>query len=417
MKILTITYSIGPGGTERATVNFASSYQHVGCDSRIWILGNGDDRKNTLENYGVLMYFDNVQGHEINKESLILWRPDIIHIHHFDKYIYNILLPFKDLGISIVETNVFSRPKFNEEYKIVDVSFQLAYWGFWKYHKLMRFKKNYPINLHLPNLVIGEHFSAEFPNGRYNLRKRLNLPENAFIAARVGQSHPSKWDRRIFDVIGSIVAKNVCIYFVFVGLPDKLKSELDSLDPDMRNKIYLIDYIEGDIALTEFYKSIDVFIHISKIGESFGYVLAESLLCNCPVVTLSTPFKDNAQFEVVCHGVGGYCAISINQFTDFLIGIYSGELKMHNKYKSSLIESRFSENALMHPLLDIFSYLINNRKQELYKISLKTFVKANENLKKQLELYKSNALFIRGMLELYHLPLIFKTINFLKKIR
>ena len=43
----------------------------------------------------------------------------------------------------------------------------------------------------------------------------------------------------------------------------------------------------------------DGFLHVSRIGESFGMVLCEAMLCGVPVVTLSTPLKDNSQLEVV----------------------------------------------------------------------------------------------------------------------
>ena len=58
------------------------------------------------------------------------------------------------------------------------------------------------------------------------------------------------------------------------------------------------------------YSSLDCFLHAARIGESFGMVLAEAMLCGCPVVTASRPFKDNSQVEVVGHLKGGVVARS-----------------------------------------------------------------------------------------------------------
>jgi len=47
---------------------------------------------------------------------------------------------------------------------------------------------------------------------------------------------------------------------------------------------------------------------IADQGESFGMVIAESLLCETPVVTLATPWEDNSQGEVVGNQIGGFVA-------------------------------------------------------------------------------------------------------------
>lgn len=41
-------------------------------------------------------------------------------------------------------------------------------------------------------------------------------------------------------------------------------------------------------------------------------VLAESLLCETPVITLATPWADNSQGEVIGHGIGGLVATNPN---------------------------------------------------------------------------------------------------------
>ena len=43
----------------------------------------------------------------------------------------------------------------------------------------------------------------------------------------------------------------------------------------------------------------DVFLHLSRIGESFGLVLVEAAQIGLPIATLATPLKDDAQGEIV----------------------------------------------------------------------------------------------------------------------
>jgi hypothetical protein len=43
----------------------------------------------------------------------------------------------------------------------------------------------------------------------------------------------------------------------------------------------------------------DFFLHLSRIGESFGLVLVEAAQAGLPIATLATPLKDDAQGEIV----------------------------------------------------------------------------------------------------------------------
>ncbi len=136
-----------PAVTERAAVNYAIAYKKAGCDSRVWVLGEGHDRKGKLDAEQVISYIDKLHNHEDHAEEIARWKPDIIHIHAFGSELVNIIKPLKLNGAKVVETNVFSRPRYSEEYRLVDISFQLAYWGLWKYEKWMRNEEIKPYNL------------------------------------------------------------------------------------------------------------------------------------------------------------------------------------------------------------------------------------------------------------------------------
>jgi hypothetical protein len=64
------------------------------------------------------------------------------------------------------------------------------------------------------------------------------------------------------------------------------------------------------------YSAMDVFAHVADQGESFGLVLAETLLCQTPAVVMSTPWEDNSQGEVVGNMIGGLVATTRQGFLD-----------------------------------------------------------------------------------------------------
>ena len=86
---------------------------------------------------------------------------------------------------------------------------------------------------------------------------------------------------------------------------------------------------------------INIFLHISKIGESFGYVIAESLLCETPVVTLNTPWADNSQSELVGNRKGGF---TIFQKKNFIKAVQM----LINDEKLRLSFSRYEAGLCFH---------------------------------------------------------------------
>jgi hypothetical protein len=54
--------------------------------------------------------------------------------------------------------------------------------------------------------------------------------------------------------------------------------------------------------------AMDVVVHYSRIGESFGYGIAEPMNMGKPAIVNSTPANNQAQIELVRHGECGYVA-------------------------------------------------------------------------------------------------------------
>ena len=87
----------------------------------------------------------------------------------------------------------------------------------------------------------------------------------------------------------------------------------------MKKNIVIIKKINKDDDLRSAYSSMDIFALAAEQGESFCHVLAESMLCEIPVVALSTPWFDNSQCEVVGHMKGGLICLSPKSFKNGLI--------------------------------------------------------------------------------------------------
>lgn len=83
------------------------------------------------------------------------------------------------------------------------------------------------------------------------------------------------------------------------GLPESLQAMVSKLPEAIRSRIIELPMTDSDEELSRYYGLMDVFVHVSEKGESFGMVLCEAMLSGAPVTTLSTPLRDNSQIEVV----------------------------------------------------------------------------------------------------------------------
>jgi len=74
---------------------------------------------------------------------------------------------------------------------------------------------------------------------------------------------------------------------------------------------------DGELRLT--LSALDVVLHTSLIGESFGYGIAEPMNLGKPVLTHSVPWFDQAQIELVRHGECGFVASTPATMADAIL--------------------------------------------------------------------------------------------------
>lgn len=411
MKILTLVFSIGPGGTERAAVNYAVAYRQFGHDSRVLVAGEGHDRKDELEEAGVETVLATRCSHPIGEilQQLHNWAPDIIHLHNYSDAYLPYLEKIRAAHTRVVETNVFSRPHFEKGYRMVDLSLQLSNWGLWKYSRWMRGAAWCPRQAVIPYIMLGERFTAPYADAIRAFRQSHGIPDDAFLAGRLGQPHPSKWDIRLFDIAEQVIRNDNKTWFFLVGLPASMQQELLNRSPLVRSRMVLLDAIRGDERLSLYYHSLQCMVHLSAIGESFGYVLAEALWCRVPVITLLTPFRDNAQYEVV--GRGGICCTSIQECIAAITQLSTDPslLDTYRKQLPALVTNRFSPAAVIPRMLKLYEGLLNGEPAEAQDPS--------QLVQEVCRLYGWKGSFLYFLLKLYNSHWVIRFLQMIKKRR
>lgn len=307
MRILTVVGDLDKGGTQRVAQNFAEAYQSLQQDSRVLATREGGVRHDELALAGIPVWV----GMEPDTMAAIReWRPEIVHIHSHGPTPGDIREILRHCpNVPVVETNVFSRP--SPWVDDVDVSFQLSTWCRWLYARRAATRAPSAV---LPNAVKVGGFCRVSQDRIDGFRAKHGIAPDEFLIGRVGQADESKWSLLLVRTFEHLRDRGIPAKLIVVNAPPRI---LDSCRSSRHaSAVIMIDKVIGDEALSTVYSAIDLFVHVADGGESFGLVLAESMLCETPAVTLSTPWNDNSQGEVVGHGVGGLVATTPKGFID-----------------------------------------------------------------------------------------------------
>lgn len=293
------------GGTERAAQNFSIGYRNQGCEVKVLGLNGLGVRAGLLRQDGIEV-FDGVENRADVLAHLKKWNPDIIHIHRSgfaNAEMMDAVSFLKKDNNRVLETNVFARPDYSKASGLIDVHLQLSQWCLWKWKHWTANIRPLPLGAVVPYPVDVEGIVKI--KSKVSAKHFENIPPDAFILGRVGQPLISKWDGIIFDALQDLLKEDELYFMVLIGLPEELKQKLTTYPEQVRSHVILLPTTNSEAELGTLYKSFHCFVHAAAIGESFGMVLAEALLYECPVISLSTPLKDNSQLEVVGHEKGG----------------------------------------------------------------------------------------------------------------
>ena len=299
MNILFIVNELGYRGTPRYLINCATLARQAGHGILIWALTEGGAGEQTCAERGLPVQIG------LSTDALdaaVKFAPRIVHIHRAggvsDRD--NALLRHlkKTANCRVLETNVFGAADLTRSDPI-DLHAQISRWDLWRWRHWF-----WPIrrpSIYLPNCVDTTAFRP-VPDSARTFRKQHGIGDDAFVVGRLGKTD---WG----EVRAAIqLAMKGDSRIVFASVDDYAGKEEDfsSWPKEIQPRIVLVPRLQGAEQLSAFYSACDLTMNFSPIGESFGYVVAESMSCGTPVVAQSKPRNDNAQIELAGSQYGCY---------------------------------------------------------------------------------------------------------------
>ncbi|MCC5827990.1 MAG: glycosyltransferase family 4 protein [Phycisphaeraceae bacterium] len=324
MRILTVVRNLKRGGVQRMAQNFSIAYRDLGHDSMVLGYLAGGERQSFIEQRGIGVCTAEA-GLEPALEKARAFDPQIIHIHRdgLTKPVETrVLKALKRPNNRVIEKNVFSRVDFSEGGDLIDIHQHMTCWCLWRWRRCLARRQREPLGIVLPNVVDPDAFGRASDGQIADFRRELRIEPGAFVCLRIGQPSPSKWDPANISAFVQLARLDPEARLLLVGPSSLIQKQVQAVEPGIRKRITELPMTTDDQRLSTIYSAADCFLHAADIGESFGNVLVEAMMCGLPVVTCATPHRSNSQVEVVEHRRGGLVAASRSNLGDALIELW-----------------------------------------------------------------------------------------------
>jgi glycosyltransferase involved in cell wall biosynthesis len=324
IRFLTVVSTLTRGGIERAAMNYALGYRRAGFPSAVLAYNGGGPRQAALEAEGVEVFVGGNSPDQLDSavSAARAWSPDILHLNRpgeADERSASILRAMAHPRMRVLETNVFSYADRSADRMWIDVHLHLSRWCLWKWSQSVRGLTPCSPGIVVPYSVDCAAFQPVTSAERIAYRQRHGIPTDAVVFGRVGQASLGKWSPLIVDAFAAVARTVPNAWLAICGLPAALEAPLAALPPEIRARVCRFPITDSDSELRSYYGVMDIFLHAATKGESFGQVLCEAMLSGLPVITLSTPLRDNSQIEVVAHEKTGLVVRDLDQAVDAML--------------------------------------------------------------------------------------------------
>jgi glycosyltransferase involved in cell wall biosynthesis len=343
MKILTIVSDFGLRGTQRVAQNFSIALSRMGHQVAVLPFEGSGSRKANYLAAGVKILEPVATGQSGISEAQ-KFAPDVVHIHRSGVPVRReteVLSQLRSCARCVIETNVFARfdPEADE---FIDVHGQITRMGLYRWNRLSDGRTR-GIGIYLPNAVDFAPFDAPNVEAVARLRSELHQPNgNGIVFGRIGNN-----DRRFVRLLPSLFDRLPKSVLASVSDPE-LDPMLQALPPKYSERVRILKPTNDDAVLATYYGAFDALLHWSKVGESFGMVLAESVAAGTPVIMPLQPHRELGGLEVVGHKEGGLIAGSPASLVDAAVelvqdrehyaqGLARARARLHSEYHSDVV--------------------------------------------------------------------------------
>jgi glycosyltransferase involved in cell wall biosynthesis len=305
IRIIEASNELGLGGTENVVQLYSKYLNKDHFEVTVVGIRGGGERVKLIEDLGVRVI---VLNSDMRRFAELLRKTDVFHWHGDGTLNPEIFTVVKENKPRLVmQTNVFGNYDGSALYDVLDYDLFVSkmilvrriFYDQQQHNHLFLSKRKV-----LHNPIDVDHIDSLLPStGEVLSFKEAHQLKNCFVVGRIGRADGAKFDFITLDAFAQFAQSNDAAKFLLVGATDEMRNYIEYLK--IEDLVLILPNTSDLKELLLYYSSLDVFLGASQIGESFGIVLAEAMATGVPVLTISTPNRDNAQIEVVDHNDTG----------------------------------------------------------------------------------------------------------------
>jgi glycosyltransferase involved in cell wall biosynthesis len=303
IRVLHVAKSLGLGGTEKVMQLLAAHLERDLFQAAVHSPEDGP-RGPLLRAAGVPTHI----GPDLYR-TLAAFRPQVVHLHRAGWPEPGLLRPVQSARPAVVvETNVFGRHDPSPQARIIDRTLFVSHFCARRFAQETGIPAEKPRYGVLYNPVDTDLFARLCPP------RGLRAP----AAGRLSRPDPGKWSDLALDFLPEAARSLPGFrYRVVGGVP---RAEAFVREHGLESNVEFLPPLQADEDLAAFFNSVSLLAHANDTGESFGLAIAEAMAAGLPVVTHPCPgLRDNAQLELVEHGVTGLVASDAREYAQAVL--------------------------------------------------------------------------------------------------
>ena len=308
MNIVVFLNSLGLGGTEKAACRWAGGLCERGHQVVVFSLQDGP-RRMELERNNVEVRLVKPEAGEVIA-ALREVSPDAVHAHapghpHAGDILGQALAALP--RVPVVQTNIFGQLLNPQEEAWTDFRLFVS-WTSCVQAARRAGRRLDEVFFRRASVAVYP-VDAEEPCSAAEVaafRKQIGVRKDEVLFGRLSRPDPNKWTDLALEAFQTALRRNRALKLLLREPPPAIAEKL-RVSPDADHFLILPATVDSrELCLT--LSALDVVLHTSSIGESFGYGIAEPMNLGKPVITHSVPWHDQAQIELVRHGECGFIA-------------------------------------------------------------------------------------------------------------
>jgi len=361
-KVLHCVQGLGLGGTEKAACLLACGLSRSGrFETAVWCPQDGP-RAATLRASGVPLFLGGDAGAVLQR-----FAPQIAHLHRAGWPQPDLMrsvragLCFLQDGTRqprIIETNVFGRHDPSPGGKLIDCTLFVSHFC------AQRFAAVEHRQIAMPRYgVLYNPVDTELLGARCLAPERRDYGRP--VLGRISRPDKGKWSRLALDMLPHLARMRPDFRFHVVGgIPE---AEDFVREHALEEQVRFLAPVHNEGELAAFLDDLSVLAHANDTGESFGLVIAEAMAAGLPVVTHPCAgLKDNAQLELVEHGVTGLVADTAEDYASAVAWLFAHpeEARRMGRAGREKAGRLYAVDVVVRQLEDVYATLLSGERHD-----------------------------------------------------